>query len=319
MVGWVVPDEPAGLGIGEARRDGWRLTRAHVGTYAAITLVPIVILNLLVLPIWLSTGRMFEAMIRFWTTIDFARYRNDPEALQRDMQAAMQPSSDLAVLGTVGTGLAFIVIMLGVAALSAATLDATAGRPPSVGGAFRAVGDHVGALITPALILGLGYVVIFTPLTLNQAAFTSIGNSPARAATSLVLGVTALVVEVVALYLAIRWSLYFQAVLGEGLGFRAALSRSAALTSGVRIKIGLIIIVWTIVIGIVVGFIGITSGLVVGIAAASLLAGLIAYTVTLSLCGLLYMPFYVAILTVIYRRRVEQTSVAAPGPDTTLV
>ncbi len=312
IVGWVAPTEPEGLGIGEIRREGWRLTRDHLGAFAGITLVPVVLLDLMVVPIWLSAGRSIEGMVTFWTTIDMARYRNDPEALQRDLRAVMQPSTDLAVLGTVGTGLAFIVMMLGVAALSAAALEASAGRRPSIGAAFSAIGEHLSALVLPALLLGIGYILVLTPLTLNQAGFTSVGFTPGGAALSAGLSFLVLILEVAAVYLAVRWSVYFQAVVGEGLGFRASLARSSALTAGVRIKIGLILIVWTIVIGIVVGLVGLLVGLVVGVATGSMIVGLVAYSVALSICGLVYLPFYVAMLTVIYRRRIEQTSPAEP-------
>ena len=309
VVGWVAVDEPEGLGVREAAREGWRLVRAHRGTFAAIAAVPMILLNLLTLPIWVSTGRMFEQAIRFWATLDIARYRNDPDALQRDWQAAMQPSTELAVVGTIGVGLALIVSMLGVAAITAATVDAGAGRRPSFTSAYRAVATHLRALILPALAIGVGYIVIFGPLTLSQNDIVYGSAAAGQAALSVVLGLAALVLEIVALYLAIRWSLYFQVVVAEDVGFRRALARSAELTSGVRIRVGLIVIVWSIVVGIVVSLVALTAGLVVGLAAASLAAGLVAYTISLSLCGLVYLPLFVAILTHVYRQRVEPLAV----------
>ena len=226
VVGWVTPSEPEGLGIREASGEGWRLTRANLGTFAAIAAVPMVILNLATIPIWLSAGRMFEQMITFFVNLDWARYANDPEGLQRDMQAAMQPVTDLAVLSAVGGGLSFIVWMLGAAALTAATLDAADGRRPSFTSAYRAVAAHAGALVVPALVLGIGYAVIVGALSLGQPGTISRGDVRGAAVSSL-LGIAILVLEVGAVYLAIRWAVFFQVVIAEGTGFRGALSRSA--------------------------------------------------------------------------------------------
>jgi Membrane domain of glycerophosphoryl diester phosphodiesterase len=313
VVGWVTPEEPAGLGVREAAREGWRLTRANLGSFAAITAVPVILLNLLTVPIWISAGQVFERMITFWTTVDWTRYRYDPEAFQREMQAAMQPSNEFVVIGTVGTGLAFIAWIIGVGAISAAALEAGDGRRPSFAGAFRAVGAHLQALVIPAIVLGVGYIVVFTPLSLSQSTLMYGGDAPIRAGLGLVLSVGALALEVVVLYLAIRWSLYFQVVIAEGLGFRAALSRSATLTSGARIRIGLIFIVWSIIVGLVVGIAGLLAALAAGVAFWSVGVGLAAFTITLSICGLVYLPFFVAVLTHIYRERVDA---AGAGPAT---
>jgi hypothetical protein len=316
IVGWVTPIEPEGLGVRESAREGWRLVRAHLGTFAAVTAVPMVVLNLMILPIWISTGRMFEQMLTFWTTLDLSRYRDDPEALSRDMEAAIRPSTDLAVLSVVGTGAAAVVSIIGVAAISAAAIEAASGRRPSFAGAYRAVASHLGAIVLPAVILGLGYVAVFTPISLNQDVIMYGGDtSTARAGLSVILSFSALILELVALYLAVRWSLYLQVVLDEDLGFRAALSRTADLTKGVRIKIGLIGIVWSILIGVVVGLVTVTLAFVVGIAAASVIAGLMAYTVAISICGLIYLPFFVGVLTHIYRRRIDDLGPAAAVGD----
>jgi hypothetical protein len=313
LVGWVAPVEPEGLGFATTARDGWRLTRAHLATFASIALIPTIILNLLTVPMWVSTGRMFEQMIRFWITLDVVRYRDDPYALQRDMQTALQPAADLTVLGTVTTGIGFMISIFVTAALTAATLDAANGRRPSFKGAYVVLRAQAAALVVPAVALALGYVVIFTPLMLNQPSFY--GRDAAAGAAGIWLGLAALVGEAIAVYLGVRWSLYFQAVIGEGYGLRRGLSRSAELTSGVRLRIGLIFIMLALVVGFVVALVAGAAGLTLGIATMSILAGLIAYSAVIGMCGLVYLPFFVAVLTTVYRRRVSALAPSAPTAD----
>lgn len=311
VVGWAAPEEPEGLGVRDVAREGWALIRPHLWIFAAITAVPTILLDLLIAPLWISTGRMFEQMATFWTTVDWTRYAGDPDALERDMEAAMRPATDLAVLGIVGGGLAFVITIIGLAAVTAATLESGRGRRPSFAAAYRAVGAHLGAIVLPALLLGLGYIVLFTPLTLTQDRIMFEGSAASQGLSAL-LGLVALVLEVLVFYLAIRWALYFQVVLEEGLGLRAALARSAELSSGVRIRIGLIIIVWSIIVGVTAGLVAVVIALVVGVATGSVAAGLIAYTVAYSLAALVILPFFLGILTYVYRRRVDDLG---PGPE----
>ena len=59
----------------------------------------------------------------------------------------------------------------------------------------------------------------------------------------------------------------------------------------------------SIVVGIVVGLGTATIGLIFGIAAGSVTAGFIAYSVSLSISGLIFLPYFVAVVTHIYRQR----------------
>lgn len=305
VVGWVQPDEPPGLGVGESIRAGWGLTRANLGPLVLITAFPVIVLSLLTIPIWAMVGTMFDSMVSFMANVDWSAYRSDPEAFQREMQAAFRPSDELAVTVAVSGGLTFIVWILGTAAVTAALIEATSGRRPSVAGSYRAVVAHPGALIVPALVIGVGYAVIAGPLSLNQGDLMFAGPAATRAAVSMGLSLVILAVEIVVLYFAIRWSLYFQAVLGEGLGLRRALARSSELTSGVRIKITLILLVVSIVVGILMGTLILIVGLVAGLVTLSIVVGVAAASITVAICGLVYLPFFVAVLTHIYRRRVE--------------
>jgi hypothetical protein len=305
VVGWVQPDEPPGLGVGESIRAGWGHTRAHLGPLVVITAVPVVLLSLLTIPIWVMVGQMFDAMLSLLANYDWSTYRSDPGAFDRAMQSAFQPSGELSLIVAVSGGLTFIIWIVGTAALTAALLEATSGRRPSVSGAYRAVAAHPGALLVPAIVIGLGYAAIAGPLTQSQNDLMFSGAASTRAAVGLTLSLVILALEVIALYFAIRWSLYFQAVLADDLGLRQALARSSQLTAGVRIKIALILLVVSIVVGILMGTVIMIVGLVAGLVTFSIIAGVAAASITVAICALLYLPFFVAVLTHIYRRRVE--------------
>lgn len=303
VVGWVMPTEPAGLSVGDCTREGWRITRAALVPLAAITAVPMILINLLYLPQWISLATLFEGMVRFWSELDVSRYRGDPEALQRDMQAAMQPSAELAVTSTVALGLSVVVGIIAFAALAVGTLDAAAGRPVAIGRAFR-VALARPAVVVPALVLGIGYVALFLPLLVLEPDLVYGGELSGGAGLAALFGLVALALEVIAIYLAVRWALYFQVVVEEGLGIRAGLSRAAALSAGVRVRIAVVVLVLSVVIGLAAGFAVIVPALLVGLLAASVLAGLITAVVAYSVVALVFFPFIVAVLTYVYRRRV---------------
>jgi hypothetical protein len=305
VVGWVQPDEPPGLGVGESIRAGWGVTRANLVPLVVITAIPVILIGLLTVPLWVMLGEMLDAMFSFMANVDWSGYRTDPAAFQRELEAVFQPSGGLSLAIGVASGLSLVVWVLGTAAITAATLDATSGRRPSISGAYRAVAAHPGALIVPALVIGLGYAAIAGPLSLGQSTLMFGGPATTRAAVTMGLSVLILALEVVALYFAIRWSLYFQAVVAEDLGLRRALARSSELTSGVRIKIGLILIVVSILVGILMGILIWVVALVAGIATMSAMVGVAAASVTVAICALVYLPIFVGVLTHIYRRRVE--------------
>ena len=309
VVGWVMPSEPAGLGVGACAREGWQITRAGLGPLAVITAIPTILLNLLYIPFWISIASMLEGIFRFWAELDVSRYRYDPEALRRDMQAAMQPTQELSVLASAATGVAVVIGIVSLAALTAGTLDAAAGRSPSIGRAFRVALGRA-AVVVPAVILAIGYVVVFVPLALVQPDWVYGGAMTGAPGIAALFSVVVLVLEAIAIYLAIRWALYFQVVVSEDLGVRGSLARAAALSSGVRVRIAVVLIVLWLVIGFVVAFVAAIPAIVVGLAAQSVMAALVTGTVVLSVCALVYLPYLVAVLTYIYRRRVADTASA---------
>jgi hypothetical protein len=303
VVGWAAPSDDEGLGVGATIREGWTLTRADLAGLAAVTALPVIAWNALLVPLWLGTAHMFERWITFFSELDWSRYRADPEAFQREVQAVFQPSTEFAVWTAVLGGLGVVVLIVGAAAVTSATLAAAGGHRVSVAASYRAVADHAAALVLPAVILGIAVVVIGLPLSLSQAGIAASGGGPAASAANALLGLLALVVWVAVIVLAIRWSLAFQAILAEDLGFSGGLARSAALTSGVRTRVGLTLVAAGIAVGFVVTIPSFLLALLVGIATASIMAGVVAYTAALIVSSLVTIPLLVAILTVIYRRR----------------
>jgi glycerophosphoryl diester phosphodiesterase family protein len=316
LVGWVAPDEPIGLGIGEIIRAGWRLTTANLGRLAAITAVPVFLVQLLLLPFWWGFGQIYERMFTFYTTADWQRYANDPEGLQRDLQAVMQQPNELAALAVIAGGLSFVIGILGAAALASATLDAADGRRPTIGSAYGAVARRIGPIVVPALVLGLGYVVVLAPISMNSGSFASADLGPGRSGLTALLSLAVLILEIAAFYLAIRWAPYFQVVIAEDVGIRTALRRSSEVTHGIRLRLALALVAFSIGVGLVFSVIGLVVGIIVGVLAASFFAGIVGWTVTVALSGLVYFPVLSGALTHVYRLRREvagHTDPARPG------
>src|SRR4029077_8008598 len=91
-----------------------------------------------------------------------------------------------------------------------------------------------------------------------------------------------------------------------------ALDRSAALSSGVRVRIGLTLIALALLIGLVVWIVGGLLALVVGVAAWSLTAAISAFSVAVIVTSLVTLPLFAAVLTSIYRQRLRQLAGEAP-------
>jgi hypothetical protein len=149
------------------------------------------------------------------------------------------------------------------------------------------------------------------PTTLNQGAFY--GGSAATTSLAFVYTLLSLVLWVGTFVLAVRWALVLQVILAEDLDLGPALVRSAALSSGVRVKIGLTLIALSFLVGLVVWIVGGLLALVVGVATWSVTAAVIAFSVAVILCGVVFVPLFAAVLTSIYRRRVRQLADGAPS------
>ena len=312
VVGWTAPEEPEGLGVRESLGEGWRLTRANLGSLATIAFIPEVLRNLLLLPLWLLYGRIIADEIRFFVELDFTRYRTDPQGIQRDLAAIFAVSSNEAIAIAIGGTLSIIVMVVGFGAISAGTIQAAEGRKPSFAAAWDSVTEHLWTLLAPAVILALLWAVVGVPLLINQGASMGGGSTGSQFLGSLI-GLGVFAGSVILLFIAIRWVLAYQVVLVEDLSLVMALRRSASLTAGARTRIGLAFIALWFVVGLIIGVVGWGVAIVAWLATGSAELGVIGFAVVLTISGFVYMPWIAATLTYIYRLRVGPSSRRTPG------
>lgn len=317
IVGWEVPSEPQGLGVRESIGAGWRVLRAHIGTLAATAALPEIVRNLMVIPSLLIIARAWDATIQLFRDINPSTYIDDQVALQQRLQEAFRPPAELAVLSGVAGGLSIMVGILGLSVVTAATLSAVDGRRPSVAGSYRAVTAHARALIVPAVIVGVAWIAVGTPLTLTQGSFSASGAAALRAQTAVaaVAGLVGLVVTVVVIVLAVRWSLAIPAILAEDLTLRRGLSRSAELTAGIRVRIFVILLVLGIAVGFVLGAISLITAIVLGVATFSLAGGIAGYLVVTTIGGFVWLPWVAAVLSHLYRLRAGPVATPVDWPE----
>lgn len=310
-VGWDRPRTTPGFGILELIRGGWATYRAASGSLLRIAVLPEIVRGILLTPVAFLTAAMIEAMVRIFGEFDVDRYLADPVAyqstLQAGIEAATRPPANLAFLTGVVSGAALTLTLLSMGLLTAAALVVLDGRRPSVIGSMRAVAACADGLVAPAIVLGMCWAVIATPLELSQSdvAFKASGGSTT---TDGPLALLSLVITVAAFVLAVRWSLAIPAMLAEGLGLRAALARSAALTAGIRMPIAVALIVASVAIGIAVGVTGLVGALVGFGLGGTIQAGVVGYLVVVTVVGLFFAPIMPAMLARAYRLRI------APAP-----
>lgn len=311
-----MPSEPEGLGVRESIGAGWRVLRSNFGPLAGTAALPEIVRNLLVIPSILIVARAWDAMFIVFRDFRASTTFDDQVAFQERLRAAFQPPTDLAILSGVASGLSTAVALVGLSLVTAATLAAVDGQRPSIGAAYRSVAAHAGALIGPAVILGVGAVLLTTPAWLTQGsfAFADAASVRTQAAVAAVAGLVSLIVTVAVIVLACRWSLAIPAILAEDLTFRRGLSRSAQLTAGVRVRIFLILLVLGIVFGIVFGLIALITAVIVGLATFSLSGGVAGYLVAVTIGGFVWLPLVAAVLSHVYRVRAGSPATSSP-PD----
>ena len=309
VVGWATPGDE-GLGVGAAIQAGWNLTREHLVGLAVVAAVPVILANVLLIPVWLGLADQVERIVRFMSTLDLARYRTDPDALQREFQAVFQQSTQFVAVSALLSGVVVAVAIIGSAALTRATLDAADGRPVTIGRSFAAVLAHSSAIVMPAVVLGAVIAIGSAALNLGQTTVVAAGGTAGRVAITWLASLLGLALWIVLIILGIRWAVVFQAILAEDLGLGAALSRSAALTAGARVRIGLTLVAAVIVTGVLFGIVASFAALVAGLVTSSIANAFVAYAVVTAIAGLVLFPLLVSVLTVIYRDRVASRPAA---------
>ena len=129
----------------------------------------------------------------------------------------------------------------------------------SIRGSLRVVRGRWMPLAIPMVVLGLGFAAASGLQAIWLARFSALdpqnpaGLADARSA----FGVTPLfailvpAVEIVVIYLVVRWVVAIPALFVEGLGLRSALRRSSELTRGRRLSIALFLAVLSVVVGLI--------------------------------------------------------------------
>lgn len=313
IVGWEAPVDPGGLGTRELIGDAWSLYRGAARPLLAVAAIPALVRVVLSIPGVVIVVKVWQSMATF--LMDFpSRFLDDPEAFQADFEAAVRPPADLTMLAYVGGGVSITVMLVGVAALTAAALAVADGRPVSVGGAFRAVAARTRGIVIPSIAVGLAWAVIGAWLSTWQSRASAFRPSASDVALNTLAGLLVPVLGIVALILAVRWSLAIPAILVEGLGLRRGLARGADMTRGVRLRLGLAIIAFGIGEAFTVGFVALLIGLFGGLAGGSIEAGVVTYSIVAFVGGLLWAPLLPAVLAVAYRARTATADqVADPG------
>ena len=87
------------------------------------------------------------------------------------------------------------------------------------------------------------------------------------------------------------------------------------MTRGVGLRLALALIAVSIAAGLLFAVIGLLVGIVVGVLAKSFLAGIVGWTVTVALSGLVYFPVLSGSLTHVYRLRREAAVVEPAEPE----
>ena len=294
---------------------GWALTRAHLGDLAAIAAIPIGLWTLTLLPIWIATTQMFDAWVTFFTETDFSQYAGDPEALRRDMDAVFQQSSVMSGTAALASGLGIVIGIVGAAAVTQATLDAARGREITTRRAFGAVADHAAAIVGPAIVLGAAYVLAFIPFVLSGGSVATGTSRNGAAGLYLALSVLAWVLTIAVIYFMVRWAVALQVILAEDRSLGSALTRASVLTQGVRVRIAIVLLAATFLVGFLVSIPTWIAAIIGWLATGSVAVGMGVYLLGIAIGGLIGMPFLMALLTVIYGRRVSAAGASTPPPS----
>jgi hypothetical protein len=315
VVGWAAPSDE-GLAVGGTMSAGWVLTRAHLGDLAAVAAIPIGLWTLTLLPFWVTMTQLFDAWVRFFSETDFRQYAGDPDALRRDMDAIFRPATNLSLVAGLSAALGVVIVIVGAAAVAQATLDATRGRDITLGHAFGAVADHAGAIVGPAIALGAAYLLVFVPFGLSQGSATTGAGTAAISIVYLGLTVLSWIVLAAVVYFAVRWAVVLQVILAEDRGLVPALTRSGTLSQGVRVRIAVVLVAAGFLVGLALSIPIWIAAIVGWLVTGSVGVGMGVYLLGLAFGGLVGLPFLMAMLTVIYGRRVAAVDGAAPaGPD----
>ncbi|MFF6873736.1 glycerophosphoryl diester phosphodiesterase membrane domain-containing protein [Streptomyces sp. NPDC012474] len=209
----IIPLRP--LGVGEILDGAVSTMRTYWRTVLGISLTVAVLTEVIVV--------LFQGLVLDDSSTDAL---NDPSAtlseLSRAMGDAMLNSSVVFVISLVGT-------VIATALLTTVTSRAVLGKPVTIGEAWRDARPQILKLFGLICVLLLITVGVVTVGALPGLLVTVVGNNGAGVALT-VLGIIG--AGIVALWLAIRFSLASPALMLEKQGIKKAMSRSARLVQG---------------------------------------------------------------------------------------
>ncbi|MFJ5728639.1 glycerophosphoryl diester phosphodiesterase membrane domain-containing protein [Streptomyces paradoxus] len=209
----IIPLRP--LGVGEILDGAVSTMRTHWRTVLGISLTVAVLTEVIVV--------LFQGLVLDDSSTEAL---NDPSAtlseLSRAMGDAMLNSSVVFVISLVGT-------VIATALLTTVTSRAVLGKSVTIGEAWRDARPQILKLFGLICVLLLITVGVVTVGALPGLLVTVVGNNGAGVALT-VLGIIG--AGIVALWLAIRFSLASPALMLEKQGIKKAMSRSAKLVQG---------------------------------------------------------------------------------------
>ncbi len=316
--GWAPVDEDARLD--PARRPIAQILREVVAVYrgearpllvlAAMFEGSIALLSLPYLIITVELGlRMLDLMGRL---LEAPAAFGRPSAFSTAFDQFREPGV-AAYGGVVGVAPLASIVLLGgaVAALLAADRD---GR--SATAAARSVLRRWAVLVLPIAVLAIlaaALSVWSATATANMLDEPIVGTYPRWFGPYIALSLLVPVILVGAVYLAVRWAVAIPALVVEGIGLRAALARSSALTARRRLHVALCVLtvgaIWSILSWIAVVPFYLATTALLGFGGGPLLAAPLA----LYVIGRVVLAPLLPILGAILYRDFQATGPAAPG------
>jgi hypothetical protein len=291
--------DPARRSIADRLAESWRLYRAH---WRPLLGIAVLVQGTIGLPLAaLSVGSVIQSLRLLSGDLPFPR-------TGAAYAVAFGPFHDVildyALLG-LGLGLVTLGLLVTYAATSLLLLDPP-GESPDPVEVLRLTFRRGRPIVLAGIAVGLGYGALYwvQGLTLaRQSLYTPPYRSDGMALAAIAfLSVLVFVIEIVAIYLMIRWVAAVPAVAVEGRSLGAALARSSDLTRGRRLSVAAVFFVASFLVAIVFALIEFLPALLFGPQLgwdSPVLLGLLAL-ITL-IAQIAATPFLTTLLTVLFR------------------
>ena len=237
--------------------------------FMCLSAVVYVIAALVLVPVYLSLadviGQIFAATPFAPTSANYPAYQA--------VMTRLGPQE--AVLSVVAAVVTAVMQPLALGAVVAGTPEAAQGQPVR----FRAALSRFLARLAPLLVLALVFVVVQGGVALSAAgiqlaepsmvSYDAAGTPQLGASLGVffLLGIAAICLGIVGLYLYVRWFVVIPLIIIDRLGVRAAIARGARLTAGSRwyilgalILVYLLQLLFSALIEVVAAILGVAAG-----------------------------------------------------------